>query len=782
MAEEEATREGAAALPRVGPAQLLRAQEVARVGSWEWDIPGNTVSWSDELYRIFGEDPDALDPTYEAYLERIHPEDRDTVNDAVMHAYASGESFELTHRGLRGDGQVIYLDCRGEVTRDSAGLPVFMLGTAHDVTAERSHAAQLAEAGRQLTDAQRLARLGSWRYDVHTHKSEWSDVMYELYGFDIATYTPTLDSFLSRTHPDDATEVRTNLARAIETGAGWENDLRVVWPNGEERILYGRAEVDVDADGNPTVVRGTRQDVTELRRDEARLRAAEEQFRLAFENAPIGMAVVAPNGHFLRVNPALCAIVGYDAEELLERSFQDITHPEDLDKDLQHVRDVLDGRLATYTMEKRYLRRDRSEVWVQLNVSLVRSGDGEPMHFISQIQDITDRREAEERLRDSENRALLASKMKSQFLANMSHEIRTPMNGVLGMAELLADSALNAAQRSHVEGLRAAADSLLVILNDILDLSKIEAGKVDLEEADFDLAKVVRETISLFAITAEAKGIELLDSVDVGSGMFQGDAARLRQVLANLVGNAVKFTERGRVELCCAQLVDGRVRFDVTDTGIGIPFEAQSRLMSPFEQGDASTTRRFGGTGLGLAIARDLVMLMGGEISFQSEPGVGTTFTIVVGFAEAQGVVAAPAPAPPMPAPVSLPGDSAQRRALLAEDNAVNQFVARAMLERLGWHVTVVENGQEALDTLAAADFDVVILDCQMPVLDGYSAARAIRLLDGPKGRLPIVAMTASALEEDRQRCFDAGMDEFIAKPITKDIVGEALDRVVTAA
>ena len=649
-------------------------------------------------------------------------------------------------------------------------------GTAQLRRVPRSE--QLAEAERQLTEAQRLARLGSWRYDVATGTSEWSDVMYELYGFDPIQYTPTLDSFLSRAHPDDAAAVRAKLARAIETGVGWEGDVRVVRPNGEERILYGRVEVDFGADGKPVVVRGTRQDVTELRRDEARLRAAEEQFRLAFENAPIGMAVVAPNGHFLRVNPALCAIVGYSADELLIRRFQDVTHPADLDSDLEYVHDVLEGRAATYEMEKRYLRRDGSEVWVQLNVSLVRDHDGRPMHFISQIQDITARREAEERSRDSENRALLASKMKSQFLANMSHEIRTPMNGVLGMAEILADSALNDAQRTHVEGLRAAADSLLVILNDILDLSKIEAGKVELEMADFELAKVVRETISLFAVSAETKGVDLHESIDVGPGVFRGDATRLRQVLANLVGNAVKFTERGRIDLRCSRLADGRVRFDVIDTGIGIPLEAQSRLMSPFEQGDASTTRRFGGTGLGLAISRDLVELMNGEISFQSEPGVGTTFTVVVGFAEANGeIVVAAVPPPPV-----RPAQSDRRRALLAEDNAVNQFVARAMLERLGWEVTVVENGQEALDTLAVDDFDVIILDCQMPVLDGYSAARAIRLLDGPKGQLPIVAMTASALEEDRQRCFDAGMDEFIAKPITKKIVGDTLDRVVHAA
>jgi PAS domain S-box-containing protein len=780
VAEEERMLDSAAAGMLRRQEQLLRAQQVARIGSWEWDVQANTVTWSDELYRIFGVDPTAFDPSYEAYLARIHPDDRDLVDALVMHAYTTGEPFEFNHRVIRPDGVLVYMHCRGEVTVDADGVALAMVGTGQDVTQEHVRGEQLAEAERQLTEAQRLARLGSWRYDVKTHASSWSDVMYELYGFDISEYTPTLDSFLSRAHPDDADEVREKLARAIETGEGWEGDLRDVWPNGEERILYGRSEVDFDEDGKPTVVRGTRQDVTALRRDEARLRAAEEQFRLAFENAPIGMAVIAPNGRFLRVNAALCAIVGLSGDELLDRSFQDITHPDDLSADLALMREVLNGVRSTYEVEKRYLRPAGAEVWVQLNVSLVRADDGRPMHFISQIQDITARRENEVRLRDSENRAQLASKMKTRFLANMSHEIRTPMNGVLGMAELLADSPLNDTQRGHVQGLRAAADSLLVILNDILDFSKIEAGKVDIEVADFDLTKLVRDTVSLFAVTAQTKGVLLHDDITVDDTMVRGDAARLRQVLANLVGNGVKFTERGQVTLRCSRGDGDRVRFDIVDTGIGISTDAQCRLMSPFEQGDSSTTRRFGGTGLGLAISRDLVELMGGEVSFTSEAGVGSTFTVVVELPRAECVADVPLPLEPVAPPPPVADE--RRRALLAEDNAVNQFVARAMLERLGWHVTVVENGQEALDTLALEDFDVVILDCQMPVLDGYNAARAIRALDGPKGRLPIVAMTASALDEDRQRCFDAGMDEFIAKPITKDIVGEALDRVVSAA
>ena len=752
---------------------------MAGIGSWEWDISSNTVTWSDEMFRIYGLEPGEFGASYDAFLILVHPDDRGAVEDAVHHSYATGEPFVVEHRVVRADGRPCILQSRGEVVFDGEGNVVCMAGTGQDVTDARLAALELAEAKRQLTEAQRLGRLGSWRYDIATGTSEWSDVMYELYGYDRSDYRPQLESFLSRVHPDDAQHVREMLQRAIDTGLGWEGDIRVMWPNGEERILYGRSEVEVDERGRRAFVRGTRQDVTEMRHDEARLRAAEEQFRLAFENAAIGMAVVSTDGHWLRVNQALCDIVGYSADDLRQLTFQDITHPDDLDADLGFVEQMLRGEIGDFQMDKRYFHADGHIVWVQLNCSVVRDENGAPMHFISQIQDVTARREAEERLRESEHRALLASKTKSQFLANMSHEIRTPLNGVIGMAELLADSPLSDAQRGHVDGMRSAANSLLAIINDILDLSKIEAGKLDLDCADFSLSGVINETIALFAMTAATKGIELRHESCDDYDAVRGDAVRVRQVLANLIGNGVKFTERGEVVIRSGRGVDGRVRFEVHDTGVGIPFDAQERLMTPFEQGDASTTRRFGGTGLGLAICRDLVALMNGDLGFTSAPGEGSTFVVTLPLEPAHGD---PSAAAPVVAAVTRAPHAGGREVLLAEDNAVNQFVARAMLERLGWHVTVVDDGQKAIDALRADDFDLVILDCQMPVLDGYGAARAIRSMAGPKAKIPILAMTANALAEDRQRCLDAGMDEYVAKPITKELIASALDRVLCEA
>jgi CheY-like chemotaxis protein len=374
----------------------------------------------------------------------------------------------------------------------------------------------------------------------------------------------------------------------------------------------------------------------------------------------------------------------------------------------------------------------------------------------------------------AEARALLASEQKSQFLANMSHEIRTPLNGVVGMTELLAESALTGTQRQHVDALRSAADSVLRLLNDILDISKIEAGKVRFESLDCHLPSLVRETVAMFTVVARTKGIDLRGVVDPSTPAWvRVDPARVTQIFGNLIGNALKFTERGSVTLI-SKRVDRRLVFTIADTGIGMADEDQDRLMLPFEQGDPSTTRRFGGTGLGLAICRELTGLMGGAVSYTSVVGAGTTFTVEIPYEPGAPIGATP---PIVAQQVGSP--SSAGRVLLAEDTPVNQLVARAMLEKSGWTVEVVDNGQDAVDALARSEYDVVILDCQMPVLDGFDAARAIRLLPGPAGRVPILAMTASALPEDRQRCLDAGMDEYITKPISRASLDDAMGRAL---
>ena len=521
----------------------------------------------------------------------------------------------------------------------------------------------------------------------------------------------------------------------------------------------------------------------------AELAVSEERFRNAFEFAGTGMALVGLDGSWLRVNRALCDIVGYPEAELLKKNFQEITHPDDLAADLSHVRDLIDGRRRFYQMEKRYLHREGRVVWIRLTASLVRDAAGAPLHFVSQVEDITERKRLEGDLARARDEAIAASRFKSEFLATMSHEIRTPMNGIIGMSGLMMDTALDPEQKEMTRVIRVSAESLLHIINDILDVSKIEAGKLRLLPANFELREVLDEAIALLAPQAHAKHLELMCDFDGRlAAPFYGDAGRIRQVIVNLVGNAIKFTEAGQVAVsvrCPREAGSLRtVRVAVRDTGIGIAAKEHGRLFEAFTQVDASSTRRFGGTGLGLAICRQLVALMAGRIGFESEPGRGSTFWFELDLPAAQ-----PAPAEELFAgSASPPGSGSGEtppggglRLLLAEDNPANQLVTRMQLAKMGHAVEIVGNGALALERLEHQRYDAILMDCQMPVLDGYETARRIRAgrVRGLDPAVPIIALTASATPEDRQKCLAAGMNDYISKPVRPEEVNDALRRAL---
>jgi len=500
------------------------------------------------------------------------------------------------------------------------------------------------------------------------------------------------------------------------------------------------------------------------------LRKVSEDYRRVFENAHDPILIFRPADEVvLNVNRRACEIYGFSREEFLGMSLIDVSENPQRGR-LQVAQTLRMG--VFYNFESVQFRKDGSRMFLEINSSLIEY-EGQ-LAILSINRDVTERRMGEE-MRLAKEAAEQADQAKGRFLANMSHEIRTPMAGVVGLVDLLLKTELSPTQRGYGELIQTSAGSLLRLIDDVLDFSKIEAGRLSLERVPFDLHATLREIVELLRFRASARRTELdlLLNPAVPEWVW-GDPGRLRQVLTNLVGNAVKFTEGGRVDVEVEPLADGRLRFRVSDTGIGIPKEVRGRLFTLFSQADSSTSRRFGGTGLGLAISQRIVEQMGGEIGYESTPDVGSVFWFILPFEP----TTPPAPTPALPAgEATVRPDGRQYRILVAEDNAINQLVITHELAVLGYDVVAVNNGREALEALEANAFDLVLMDCQMPELDGYEASRRIRASPCEFRRIPIVALTAHALKEDLERCLEVGMNDTITKPFREDILRQKLDR-----
>lgn len=709
----------------------------------------------------------------------IHPDDHPKTVEAWKKSLAEGSEYYIELRIKRADGEYRWFLGRSSPLRDKSGTIYRWVGTNTDIHDQKQMLAEAEKLREELAEKTNLfetvleqmpsaviisdARSGAIVFSNSNIATVWRHPLIpsknvEEYGQWIG-FHPDGRRYEGKDWP---------LARSLVHGEIINGeDTLVLRGDGTRGILCLRSAPVRDKRGEITAAVVICDDVT------AEREAFETARKLSaiVESSTDAITTTDQWGIVQSWNQAAENLFHITAEQTVGSSILALL-PESHRAQEDQVRlQLIEKKSGSVTAPVDFVLKDGGTLHLMITMFPVLDGAGNVTSIARICRNITDLKRVEQArtiLEVNERAALAASKLKSDFLANMSHEIRTPLNGIIGMTDFLIDTPLTIEQRDYAQTAQASASSLLTIVNDILDFSKIEAGKLEIEALEFSLNTLLTETEKMFAPAARSKKVEFRLDIPEFRSKVHGDPGRIRQILNNLLSNAIKFSENGQVALSAKTLMQDahkiQVRFDVRDSGIGMSKETSEKLFEPFMQAEVSTTRKYGGTGLGLSIAKRLTDLMGGSISVQSELGQGSTFSLtlpfmIAGLEESVNATDGVATSPVLTRPT--------QRILVVEDNPVNQKIALAMLEKLGYRAHAVGNGKEAVEAIGRGRYDIVLMDCQMPEMDGYEASRTIRLAElGGQPAVTIIAMTANALKGDREKCLQAGMDDYVTKPI----------------
>jgi PAS domain S-box-containing protein len=761
--------------------RLTEIIDGAEAGTWEWDVTTGENRVNARWAAMIGYTLEDLGTvTIERWRSLLHPDDR-AAAETRLAPVLTGEAdrFETEIRMLHKAGHWVWIQTRGRVARrDAQGSPELMAGVHLDISPLK-HAEERLE---QIIDA---AAAGTWERDLTTGAAQINDRWAAMLGYDRAELEGlTGCGFDMLTHPEDLCALRRQNDSTLAAGQeSFGNEIRMRHKAGHWVWVLSRGRVIArDAEGRPARVAGIHLDISERKRLEEELTAERDYLARLMETSESCITALDADGRLIFANRAAETVLGLASSELAGRCYDDpawritaLDGGEFPHSALPFVRVMATGqpvRDVRHAIEW----PDGRRCILSVNAAPLRAR-GLSARVVCAITDITEQVAAEAELRDAALRAEAANRAKSRFLANMSHEIRTPLNGVLGMAQLLEDEIADPRQRGLLATIRDSGEMLLAVLNDILDVSKIEAGKLELETVPFLPVDLLRRIEAMHAPQAAARGLALTVRAGRGSERVRlGDPNRLAQVLHNLVGNAVKFTETGGVAVLVSAPGDGALHITVRDSGIGMSPSQLARIFEDFEQADGSVTRRFGGTGLGMSIVRRLVGLMGGRIALHSRPGQGTAVRIRLPLPRApEGLM--PVAAGGATGAVVPAGGIAGLRALAADDNATNRIILQAMLTRLGIAVTMAVDGQDAVAAWAPGKADLLLLDISMPGMDGVETLAAIRAREAAAGvaPAPAIAITANAMSHQVAEYLGAGFAAHVGKPFRREDLAAAI-------